>query len=94
MWVGFCLNLERKMLCYRGIILNPTEIAKVPRLRDRHVFMRQSLGIFNVPILELKNEFFEKGKTFSKNWSIVFWLKVLRLKTQDSHTKLPCQKPI
>ena len=36
----------------------------------------------------------ERRKSFSKNWSIVFQLKVLRLKRHYFHKKLPCQKPI
>ena len=35
---------------------------------------------------------FVKNETFSKNWSTVFKLKVLRLQTQHFHAKLPCQK--
>ena len=31
-------------------------------------------------------------KTFSKNWSTAFESKVLRLKPQHFHTKLPYQK--
>ena len=35
---------------------------------------------------------FVKNETFSKNWSTVFKLEVLRLQTQHIHVKLPCQK--
>ena len=43
----------------------------------------------------LWNKFSEKRKPFSKNWITIFFLvKVLRLKTQHFHTKLPCQKPM
>ena len=45
-------------------------------------------------ILKLCNKYSEKRKPYSKNWSIVFKLQVLRLKMQHFHTKLPCQKPI
>ena len=36
----------------------------------------------------------EKRKPFSKNWSIAFQLKVLRLKTQYFHQKPPSKKPV
>ena len=52
--------------------------------------MQQSMKIWNVfNTLTLKQIF-----CFSKNWSTVFWLKVLRLKTHHFHIKLPYQKPI
>ena len=35
------------------------------------------------------NDFF-----FSKNWSTIIYLKVLRLKKPHFHAKLPCQKPM
>ena len=66
------------MLFLRGFILKPTERAYVLlktalgifrmalRLRDRHVFMRQSLEILNnFDTLTLK-------QIFEKNWSTVF----------------------
>ena len=37
---------------------------------------------------------FWKMKTFIKNWSIAFQLKVLRLKMQYFYEKLPFQKPM
>ena len=37
----------------------------------------------------LKNE-----NLFRTNWSTVFKLKVLGMKTQHFYTKLPCQKPM
>ena len=59
-----------KILPFRGVTLKPTERAYVPlkngtrvfklalRLRDRHVFMGQSLGILNVfNVLTLKQVF-------------------------------------
>ena len=45
-------------------------------------------------ILKFWNKFSEKCRSFSKNWSIFFQLKVLRLKTKHFHKKLPCQKPM
>ena len=41
-----------------------------------------------------ENRFSGKRKAFSKNWSTIFQLKALRLKTHDFHTKLPYQKPM
>ena len=43
-------------------------------------------------ILQLWNKLSEKRKPFSKNWSTVYLLKALRLKTQQFYTKLLCQK--
>ena len=46
-------------------------------------------------ILNAFNAFtLKKAKSFSKNLSTVFLLKVLALKTQYFHAKLPCQKPM
>ena len=44
-------------------------------------------------ILTLK-QILWKTKTFLKNWSTAFYLKVLRLKTHYFHSKLLSQKPI
>ena len=44
-------------------------------------------------ILQLLNAFSEKCKPFSKIWSTVFLVKVLRLKMRHFHKKLLCQKP-
>ena len=38
--------------------------------------------------------FFGKRKPFLKNWSTVFWLKPLRLKTYNFHSTLLCYKPM
>ena len=49
--------------------------------------MWQWVEILNVlNTLTLKQIFWQK-KSFSKNWSIVFYLKALRLKTHHFHTK-------
>ena len=45
-------------------------------------------------ILQLWSKFSEKCKPFPIGWSTVFWLKVLRLKTQRFYSKLLCQEPI
>ena len=44
-------------------------------------------------ILTLK-QILWKTKTFLKNWSTAFYLKVLRLKTHYFHSKLLSQKPM
>ena len=44
--------------------------------------------------LKVKTSFFEKRKSFLKNWSKVFQLKALLLKKHYFHAKLPCQKPM
>ena len=41
-----------------------------------------------------ETNFLKNGNLFSKNWSTVFYFKVLRLKAQCFHTKLPYQKPM
>ena len=73
-WVGFCLDIQNAFL--RVLILKPTERAKILlkmvlgifkialRLRDRHVFMWQSvLNVFNTLILI---QIFWKTKAFFK----------------------------
>ena len=40
------------------------------------------------------NQLSQKGKRFSKSWSIIFQLKALRLKMYHFHTKLPYQEPM
>ena len=56
--------------------------------------MWQSVEILNIfDTLTLK-QLFWKTKTFFNNWSIIFWLKALRLETHFFHTKLPYQKPM
>ena len=64
------------------------------RLRDRHVFMWQSVEILNVFNTLTLKQIFWKTKTFLKKWSTVFKLQALRLKTHHFHTKSPYQKPM
>ena len=45
-------------------------------------------------VLLMWNQLPEKGKRFSKSWSIVFQLKALRLRMYHFHTKLPYQEPM
>ena len=49
------------------------------------------LNVFNTLTLI---QIFWKTKTVFKNWSTVFQLKPLRLKTHHFHSKLLCQKPM
>ena len=48
-------------------------------------------NVFNT--LTLK-QIFGKRKPFLKNWSTVFWLQPLRLKTYHFHSSVLCQKPM
>ena len=41
-----------------------------------------------------KSRFLKNANPTQKNWSTIFQLKVLRLKTQHFHTKLLSQKPV
>ena len=52
------------------------------------------LDVIPVRIIVSWNKFSEKRKPLTKNWSTIFWLKVLRFKTQHIHTKLTCPKPV
>ena len=62
-------------------------------VRDQHVLMSQSVKVLNFfNILTLK-QISGKRKPFSKSWSTVFWLKLLRLKTSFPF-KSACQKPM
>ena len=64
-------------------------------LRDRHVFIWKSmerLNVFNILTFQYWSRFSGKRQPFSKNWSTVFYLKALRLKTHHFYTKLPYQK--
>ena len=45
-------------------------------------------------ILQLWNKFSGKRKPFSENWSTIFKLKAIRLKTHHFHTKLSYLKPM
>ena len=64
----------------------------VIRLKERHVFMWQLVEIFKIFNTSTLKKSFWKTKHFPKSWSIIFQLKVLSLKTQHFHTKLPYQK--
>ena len=41
-----------------------------------------------------ETDFLENENLFQRNWSIVFYLKAIILKTHHFHTKLPYQKPM
>ena len=47
---------------------------------------------FSIP--KLWNKFSEKLKLFLKNWSTLFWFRVLQTKAQHFLTNLPYQKPM
>ena len=51
----------------------------------------QILTVFNTSTLQ---QIFPITIFFSKNWSTIIYLKVLRLKKPHFHAKLPCQKPM
>ena len=59
-----------------------------------YVFMWQSLEVLNVFNTLTLKQISGKRKAFPKNWSTVFKLKPLRLKTHHFHTKMLCQKPM
>ena len=61
--------------------------------RDWHIFIQQSLGIFNVFITLTFPQIFLKMKTF-KNQSIVFLVESTMMQNINFHTKLPSQKTI
>ena len=81
-WVGICLNSGKRFFL-RGFILKPTEraqvllktvlgIFKIPlHLRDRHVFMWQSLEILNV-FYTLKLIFWKPQTRFKKSAALFF----------------------
>ena len=64
------------------------------RLRDRHVFMWQSMKVLNVFNTLTLIKIFWKTKTFFKKLEYCFLVEPLRLKTHHSHSKLLCQKPM
>ena len=49
---------------------------------------------WTISTLQLSNRLSGKRKPFSKNWSLLFQLKALRLKMHHFHTKLPYQRPM
>ena len=96
------------MLCLRGFISKSTEIAQVflkngtRDFENSHPF--EISACFYVTITgnfgrfryfkQTLNKLSEKQKPFPISWSATFQLKVLRLKTQNCHTKMPFQKPM
>ena len=105
MWDDFVLN-TRKRFCVdvlfqsqqkelRFLYKTVLSISKIVlRLTDRHIFIWLSLKILSVFNTLTLKQFFGKTEPLLKNWRTVFQLKVLRLKTQHFHAKLPCQKPM
>ena len=72
-------------------------IFKIPlRLRDRHVFMWQSMKILNVFNSLTLKQIFWKTKTFFKKLEDSFLVESTKIEKDWNHfhTKLPYQKPI
>ena len=63
-------------------------------LRDRHVFMWQSVEILNVLNTLTLKQIFAKTKTFFKELEYRFLVESTKIETHHFHTKLPCQKPM
>ena len=89
--LSWFLSSHRKMLFRGSLILKPTVrgIFKIAhRLRDRHVFMWQSLEILNVfNTITLKQILWKTQTLFKK---LEYWFLVESTKTEN--TKLLCQK--
>ena len=64
------------------------------RLRDRHLFMWQSVEILNVFNTLTLRQIFWKTKTFFQKNRVPFLVESTRLKTHHFHTKLTNQKPM
>ena len=62
------------------------------RLRDRHVFIRQSMKFFNVFTTLTLLQIFWKTKIFFKKLEDCFLVETTRLKTHHFHSELLCQK--
>ena len=92
--LGWFLSYHWKTLFLRGLILQPRERAQVRLKSGTRDFQNsppfERSACFYVTISGI---FFLKN-FFKKNWSTVFQLKALRLKTHHFHTKLPYQKPM
>ena len=107
MWVVFCLNTGKRLFLevsfgnqkkeHKFFLKMLPGILKIAIcLRDQHFFIWQSmesLNVFNILTFQYWNRFSAKRQPFWKNWSTVFYLKALRLKTHHFHTKLSYQKP-
>ena len=93
------------MFFLRIFFLKPTERTSVLLKNGARSFRNCSLlersacfyetiaGNFERFDFKFKTKFLKLQILF-KNWCAVFYLKVLRLKTQQFHTKLLCQKPM
>ena len=101
--VGFCLNTGKRFVLdisfssqqkeQRFFWKTVLEIFKIAlRLRERHIFMWQSLEILNVSNINFETNFLKTENL--QNCSTVLWLKVLGLKTHYFYTKLSCQEPM
>ena len=63
------------------------------RLRNQHVFRRQSLAILIVLNALTLKQVFWKTKAFLEKLQYCFSVESTRLKAQNLYTKLPCQRP-
>ena len=71
--LSWFLSNTRKRFFLEALLKNGTRIFKIAfSLRDRHVFLRESLDVLNFFYTLTLKQFFFKRKPFSKNWSKVF----------------------
>ena len=79
--IGFCLNIRKRFLLV--FILKPTGflgIFKIAlRLRDRHVFMWQSVKVSNVFNTLILKQIFWKTKTFFKKLEYRFLVETTKI---------------
>ena len=103
--LAFVLTLESAFLS--GFILKPTERAQVllksgtrdfqnslPFERSACFYMTIAENFKRFQYFDFETDFPENENLFSKNWSIVFQLKAVRLKMHYFHTKVPYQRPM
>ena len=101
----FCLNIrkcffsefsfwsqQKEHMFFQKRVLGILKI--VPRLRDQHVFMWQSVKVSNVFHALTLKQIFWKAKTFFQKLEYHFSVEPLRLKTHHFHSKLVCQRPM
>ena len=56
--------------------------------------MKRLKQIFETDSLNFETDFLENENLFKKNWSTVFYLKALKLKTHNFYIKPPYQRPM
>ena len=78
-WLGFCLNI-RKHFFLEFSFLSQQLIFKIPlRLRDRHVFMWQSVKVLNVFNTLTLIQIFWKKNTFFKKLEYSFLVETTKI---------------